>query len=259
MKKAFFIELKDKRYHYLAKVLKEEGYPIFEYGEEALYPDRQIIYIMALTSIVNEEIAGKLKENSMLFCNRLSDDVKKMLMKKNISYHNVTDNESYVVKNACITAEGALGYIIFNTDTSLIDMPVLILGYGRVGKALVKTFKDNYVTLSVATNDPLEYALASMYANNVFSLDDLCDNTKGYKAIINTVPKLILNEKILKKISKDCFILDLASKPGGVDYYFAKKNELNYLHALSVPAIVAPKAAALILKDAIIERLDKDL
>lgn len=253
------MELKDKRYHYLEKALKEDGYSIFAYGEEETYSDSQIIYVMALTEEVTEEKTVRLKNNSMLFCNKLSDEAAKLIKQKNITYYNVIDNESYVIKNACLTAEGALGYLICNTDTSLKDMPVLIIGYGRVGKALAKIFKDNYLSISVATNDPIEYAHAAMYAEKVFTFSDLHKNINGYKAIVNTVPMIILNEEILKNVGNDCFILDLASKPGGLDYAYAVANKLNYLHALSVPAIVSPKTAALILKDAIIERLDKKI
>ena len=148
-----------------------------------------------------------------------------------------------------------MGYIIFNTDTSLKNMPALIVGYGRVGKALAKVFDDNHMEVSIATNDKNEFALSSIYSKKVFAVNDLEAKVKGYKAIINTVPKLVIDSKVIKNVDKDCFILDLASNPGGVDFDYARERNLNVIHATSVPAAASPKAAALILKEAILERL----
>ncbi len=255
MKKVFFIELSDKRYYWLADLLREEGYQIFDYGQENSFSDCHLIYIMALMEVVTKEKALKLKDKSILFCNKITEEAKKIVAEKNITLYNAIDNESYVIKNACLTAEGALGYIIFNTDTSLKNMPALIVGYGRVGKALAKVFDDNHMEVSIATNDKNEFALSSIYSKKVFAVNDLEAKVKGYKAIINTVPKLVIDSKVIKNVDKDCFILDLASNPGGVDFDYARERNLNVIHATSVPAAASPKAAALILKEAILERL----
>ena len=58
--------------------------------------------------------------------------------------------------------------------------------------------------------------------------------------IFNTVPAVILNEKCLNQIKNDALIIDLASKPGGVDFDTAGKLGLKVVWALSLPGKIAP-------------------
>jgi dipicolinate synthase subunit A len=50
-------------------------------------------------------------------------------------------------------------------------------------------------------------------------------------------------------------IIDLASKPGGVDYAFAEKRGIKAILAPSLPGIVAPKTAGRILARTITQLL----
>jgi len=61
-----------------------------------------------------------------------------------------------------------------------------------------------------------------------------------YDLIFNTVPAVILNEKCLNQIKNDALIIDLASKPGGVDFDTAGKLGLKVVWALSLPGKIAP-------------------
>lgn len=49
--------------------------------------------------------------------------------------------ESFVLKNAFLTAEGAVTLIEENTAYSLYRAEILIIGYGRIGKALHNILK----------------------------------------------------------------------------------------------------------------------
>ena len=43
---------------------------------------------------------------------------------------------------------------------------------------------------------------------------------------------MVLDKKRLEKVKKDCIIIDLASKPGGVDFEVAEKNGIKAILAL---------------------------
>lgn len=58
---------------------------------------------------------------------------------------------------------------------------------------------------------------------------------------------MILNEPMLKHIDKHTLIIDLASRPGGVDFEAAKRLGLNVNWALSLPGKVAPITAGKII------------
>jgi dipicolinate synthase subunit A len=253
------VEIYDKRDGYIAEALKVEGFSPFSLGEEEKYPSHTKIYVKSLLTEVTIDFAEKLEDNSYLFSRGVSGEVKTILEKKKIRHYNILEDEVFIVKNAYLTAEGALGYVIFNTEESLRRLSVLVLGYGRVGKSAVKVFKDNYAFVAVATDDTIEFSTASIVADEVYTLSGIGQRIAAYSVIVNTVPKKILEGELIKLVNKDCFILDLASKPGGVDSEEAKNLGLNVLHALGVPGKVAPKTAGLYIKDIIIKALKKDL
>jgi polyribonucleotide nucleotidyltransferase len=75
--------------------------------------------------------------------------------------------------------------------------------------------------------------------------------------VFNTVPAVILDEGILSKLSRDCLVIDLASKPGGVDFNTARDLGIKTIWALSLPGKVAPITAGEAIKDTILNILDE--
>lgn len=256
---AISVEKFDKRDGYLETALREEGFKLFEMGEEDKCEGYDMIYVRSLLSEVTAETALKFPSGSMLFARGLSGEVSEIIRSKDIEYYNILEDETFIVKNAYITAEGALAYIIGNTDITIRRMPVLVLGYGRVGKSVTKLLKDNYAVVSVATDNAAEYATSSIFCDEAYTLTDFKAKLADFSVIINTIPKKILEGDTLKLVRKDCFILDLASKPGGLDYVAAEELNIKFLHALGVPGKIAPKTAGLYIKEVLMKRINKRL
>ncbi|MEE1061733.1 MAG: dipicolinate synthase subunit DpsA, partial [Ruminococcus sp.] len=59
---------------------------------------------------------------------------------------------------------------------------------------------------------------------------------------------IILDKKVLASANSSVLIIDLASKPGGVDFEAAKKQGIDAVRALSLPGQSAPKSAGDIIK-----------
>ncbi len=62
-----------------------------------------------------------------------------------------------------------------------------------------------------------------------------------YDHIFNTVPKQILKEDILRKISKESCIIDIASYPGGTNHQMAEKLGICAKLCPSLPGIYSPE------------------
>ena len=62
--------------------------------------------------------------------------------------------------------------------------------------------------------------------------------------IINTIPDKVLDQAKLELIEKESLVIDLASKPGGVDFEKAGQIGIKVIWALSLPGKVAPVTAA---------------
>ncbi|NCA66873.1 MAG: hypothetical protein EOM87_02275 [Clostridia bacterium] len=252
----FVVEKKDKREQYIEQGLIKNGYLTASFYEASFFIGHTKIYLKSISCVLDKEAILNIESDSVVFARDISADAAKLLSAKNIKYYDYNADEAFLVKNAELTAEGALSYLITNTEDSLNDIKALVLGYGRVGKAVTASLKRNNVSVCVATSDATEYALAQDVADKVFNLDNYTDELKNFTAIINTIPAKILKGEILSLINKECFILDLASKPGGVDYEYAAQLGLNVLHALGVPGSVAPKAAASYIMESIVKSLN---
>ena len=258
------VECGDKRYGYLLGFLKNKGLSAecMEISNcrggtlpPAIGRDKTNIFLFAVSTVISKEIANYIPKNSIVFCFSLQQAAKAVLQKNNVKIFDYFDDEVLAVKNAYLTAEATLGLTIQNTDKSVKNLKVLVLGFGRVGKAAVKVFSDNGAITSVATIDYYEQSLAAMYADDVYNLCSYKNHLGGFDCIINTIPKKILNKEELDKVNKDCLVLDLASKPGGIDFEYAKKSGLNVIHALGLPGKYSPAAAGKILAESILNTL----
>lgn len=78
-----------------------------------------------------------------------------------------------------------------------------------------------------------------------------------FDIIINNIPTLILDKSRLNLLKKDVLILDLASKPGGVDFEYAKKQNIKTIWALGLPGKVAPVSAAEYIKNVLYHIIEK--
>lgn len=249
----YIIDVSEARGKFLLQEFKHEGYEAYAMDEVARAGRK--VYVFSMPKEINLRQAEELPAGSIVFARLIENDVKKLFFENNITFMNYFDDEAFVVKNAYLTAEGAMSYIIQNTDISIKHMPVLVMGYGRVGKSITKLLKDNYASVTVVTDDNTEYALASIFADKACALCEYAADISEYKTIVNTIPQIILKGDILKLISKDCFLLDLASNPGGIDFAEAEKQGLKYMHALGIPGKTSPKTAAVFIKESILKRL----
>ncbi|GAA0461650.1 dipicolinic acid synthetase subunit A [Alkalibacillus silvisoli] len=157
------------------------------------------------------------------------------------------DRDDVAIYNSIPTVEGAIMLAIQHTDFTIHSSNVTILGFGRVGKTLVRPFQGLGAKVSVYArrNDDL----ARIYESHATTIEEgqLIEAVKGCNILINTVPDLIVTPNVIRALPEDCLIIDLASKPGGVDFRYAKKRGVDAMLAPSLPGMVAPKTAGKIL------------
>jgi dipicolinate synthase subunit A len=255
----FVIDCSDQRNEYLYKELCGQ-YNVQRFGENITYNNNgKYVYIFAPSAVIDDIAAKKIREGSAVFCLKYSQRIKEILDNKNVTIYRYFDDELLAIKNAMLTAEGTLAEIIKNTTLSLKEINTLVLGFGRVGKSVVKLLCDNGCKVSVATNDEAENALAHLFTENVYKTKDIINYIGNFTVIVNSIPFLILKGEILNKISKDCFIIDLASKPGGIDYNQSQLLGLKTLHLLGVPGNFTPQTSGKHIKQSILKVLDEDL
>ena len=72
-----------------------------------------------------------------------------------------------------------------------------------------------------------------------------------YPLLINTGPVRVLDRARLADLDEGTLVIDLASKPGGVDFEGAAQLGVKVIWALSLPGKVAPVTSGKIIRDTI--------
>lgn len=167
------------------------------------------------------------------------------------------DREELAVANAVPTAEGAIQIAMEQLPITLHGAQVLVIGFGRIGQATAPRLVALGAQVTVAARRWDALAWAKAMGCQEMLLSQLAERSHLFHLVINTVPAQVLKRKVLNALPAGCLILDLASKPGGVDRSAAQELGLPVIHALSLPGKVAPVTAAAILQTAIYHTLQE--
>ncbi len=181
------------------------------------------------------------------------EDWKRALSNRGIRVFDFCDREEFSIRNAIPAAEGAIALAMNETPFTLHGAECLVVGNGKVGKMLSKMLCGigAKVTVSARKNEDLAWIAAN--AQTPLPTQQLEREAERFDVIFNTVPHPILNGNVLRRVKKHCLLIDLASKPGGIDFECAKTLGLNTVWALSLPGTVAPETAGIIMKDIIMD------
>lgn len=113
----------------------------------------------------------------------------------------------YLTANAAITAQAALEMILPNLPLTFGASPVLVLGWGRIGKLLSAYLKALGIPVSIFARNPKDRALLLALGYSPYRRSDLPE----YHAVINTIPAVVLTEQDLLSVRPSCYLLELAS------------------------------------------------
>lgn len=205
--------------------------------------------------ILIKEVFEKMKKGTF-FAGVLNEKWEKEY--KNITFVDLMKDEVLTIQNAISTAEGAIQKIMEKTNHTIYNSKILILGFGRIGKILANRLQNFGADIfCMARKEDLTWI--KVYGYNDIPIEDLKTASLGsFQIIINTIPYLIFGKEEIEKLNPECFVIDLASKPGGFDREEIENKQISFEWALGIPGKVAPLTSAKFLKEAF-ERYNKKI
>ena len=198
-----------------------------------------------------DEVMSAAREDQVICAGKIDGTVKAAFAKKGIKIIDYLDREEFAVANAVATAEGAIQILMEELPITIHGAKCLVIGFGRIGKALTARLAGLGANVSASARKCSDIAWIKAYGYKAEETQRLRGKLSGYDAVINTVPAYILSGELLGELKKDCLCLDLASKPGGVDFSEASKLGLKTIWALSLPGEVAPASSGRAMADTI--------
>ena len=165
-----------------------------------------------------DAVAQSLTPGAVVFGGGLSR-VRALLEARGLRVFDYLDDEALTIENAVPSAEGALEIAMRELPVTLCGSRCLVVGYGRIGKALSARLHALHAHVTVSARKPAP----------------------------------VLREEHLRTLRPDCLLIDLASGSGGLAENAPPA--LHYIHALGLPGRCAPKTAAEALKTMILRTL----
>ena len=236
---------KDKRYIKVNELLLQKGYDSFICSYDQV--DKCDCLILPLGNELSETELKAVLIN--LHPNTLVLSGNKTIIQKHFS-GNVIDyslDEEFLQKNAFLTAEAAISYLHSITNETLSGKQILVTGYGRIAKELCRLLKaiGACVFVYARREEIREKIIKNGYAAVTLDKCKICD------IIVNTVPSVILSNRLINSIPNEAYLVDLASMPYGFE-------TMERVHLGSgLPGKFLPASAAKIVFDTVIQALSK--
>ena len=222
-------------------------------GPTPFSKDEIDIYAPYSENVINiSDILQKCKEKHLIAGN-IKEDVKKIADANNVHITDLIKNEKLAILNSIATAEGAIEVAIKETDTIIHGSDVLILGFGRIGKVLAKKLQGLSANVTCAARKQEDLAWIKAYGYKAININELGKELEHFDIILNTVPHLVLTKEKIQYLNKKCLIIELASRPGGIDRKEAENYKIKVVEALALPGKVAPTTTAEFMKETIFE------
>lgn len=197
------------------------------------------------------DIAALSNRQKLIMGGRLSEKVKALFDVYSLRWVDYSLCPEFEILNAVPTAEGALQIAMEEFGFTLHGSEVIVTGYGRVGKALALRLKALGAKVCVAARSISQRSEAETNGIEAVDITELTEKCKNCRILFNTVPACICTKPVLASFKEGSGIIDLASKPGGVDLDGAKCYGVNVIWALGLPGKVAPITAGEIIKETV--------
>lgn len=273
MKKTLLVMGGDRRMEYAAERLAAV-FDVYTYGFSASRPIWELkqvdILVLPYLSFVGDCINAPLisqkipavsaldmlRYGGTLFGGGLDESFLSYCAERCALVYDFFNDEELTLENALLTAEGAVEIIISETDSAIKGSNIIILGFGRVGKACAKAFSalGANITVSARSLKAREEARALGYHACELTVKDALEHAD---TVINTIPEMVLSRAELEILPKSAVILDLASKPYGTDFTAAKELGIKALTAPGLPGKTAPKTAGQLIAETIIRTVEE--
>lgn len=160
-------------------------------------------------------------------------------------------DETFLLKNAALTAEGALFAAHAKTGRALAGRSCLVTGFGRIGRALAARLTAMEAFVVVCARSEAQMRLAHDMGAHPVPMHALTAACAQAELVFNTVPARVLGEEALSALAGHAQLIELASAPYGADPELAQHLGVPMAIESGLPGRFAPADAGAALFEAL--------
>lgn len=159
----------------------------------------------------------------------------------------IGEDDELAYLNAVPTAEGAVRLAQELAQKTIHQSRALVMGFGRCGTILAHLLRNMGAETYVyaRSNGDLARAIALGFVK--VSQVELVETFSRMDLVFNTVPAAIVGRELLEVSQPKVIVIDIASKPGGVDFKLAEELKRVAVLAPGLPGKCVPETAGRIL------------
>ncbi len=204
--------------------------------------------VFSKESIAVEKIFEKVPHGARVLAGKVGEEKRKAAERLGIDITDYLEREELAVSNAVATAEGAIQIAMEELPITLHRSRALVTGFGRIGKVLAHRLRELGAEVTVCARKCSDRAWIDAYGYKACDYKYFPQLVENSDVVFNTVPSRLFGRAELEKAR---LVIDLASKPGGVELDTARELGVKVIWALSLPGKVAPITSARIICDTV--------
>ena len=223
---------------YACEQLIQSGFQIIDAPDDTIQGVLLDIPSFRTPDIHPEAIWAALPENTVVIGGNLAGKVP-----DRFQVMDLLKDEEYTARNADITARCALRLGAEQLNRTYRDIPVLVLGWGRIGKCLARLLRSLDAQVSVYARKAIDRAMLKTLGYDAISEQTLGAALPYFRLIYNTAPAPVLSRDMTAKC-RDCLLIDLASQLG--------IQSEDVLWARGLPGKLAPESSGELIAETIL-------
>lgn len=240
----------DARFAHLAELLRARGYDVLA--------DPPAERLAEADGIVTQNPVKNADLDMATILAHMRPDARLILHGSNycgipMSAHctDLMQDVDFVLKNAQLTAEGAVSAAMNASKGALCRSRCLIVGYGRIAQYLTRMLLGLGARVTVAARRPeMRQAATRAGAQTCNCAEEALANALSQADFaFSTPPVQLLTEPVLRRAAPDAQIIDLASPPYGVDLEAARALGVRAWRESGLPGRYCPLAAAQVIAE----------
>lgn len=222
--------------------------------------DGEISYTLRANSSlrITRDLLSEARSGSLFITGKASRSLQHWCNLAGVQLVEYREYDEFAILNGVPSAEGAVQIAMQSTAYTVWGSKAMVLGYGRSGKPLARLLAGMGAKVFVAAHGDVTLAHIKVAGFVPVALDAIGAYLKDMNLIFNTIPALVLTAELLDALSKEVFLLDLASKPGGVDLEAASRLGMDVKSVPGLPGLVAPQTAGQIVADVVLGIIEKN-
>ena len=226
--------ISDMRQVYLAEILTKKGHNVrcldIRNRETALqqleklkrFLDKADVLILPIPvqkvpeqEIFYDILNKNLEKKTLVMGGCFSTEQRELLTGRDIHFLDFMEDTVVTEENAVATAEGTIAELVEKSPYNIDEAKVLVTGYGYCGKAIAKRLGalGARVTVLARRKEARKEAKGDGFYAVDFAFGP--EEAMGAAMVVNTVPALVVTEKIIRELPRDAYIVDIASGEGG--------------------------------------------